>query len=292
MASCGGEGPAQIVVRNVTGHVIASAGAGYAFAMPWGGLNGTYPLLHVAVDFTTLCTETAANWAGKVILANSFYGFATSASDSVPIGCSYETRARVAFAQGAAGMLLSGGEHSPFDWDGTSQRDLIPATVLTPDGPGGAYECIDNAVVAAGGEATIELQSERTPLLEPWFGAICWVLFTPIVLLAVTNLCVSIWQQWRFSMVPTDASTRVVVGLETLFSVFVILRILNGPGCAAAALYIHSKTSAIQRIPNFPLPTLSQHIVPCCATGTTSTGKRLSRMAGIGSPSLSSRSST
>ena len=110
---CGGEGAAGVVVRNLTGGLIASAGAGVAFGMPWGSLNGTYSLKYLPVDHTSLCAPGAgAGWAGKVIMGHDLF--------EDELGCSYETRARVALAQAASGLIYRGIEHTRFDWDARS----------------------------------------------------------------------------------------------------------------------------------------------------------------------------
>ena len=87
----------------------------------------------------------AAIWPG---LARSSPVVSTTA-----LGAHFETRARM--SNNAAGLLFSGSLHNAFDWDGSAHVDLMPSSVANV----AVYECAKDAIMSAGGDATIELTS-------------------------------------------------------------------------------------------------------------------------------------
>ena len=112
-------GSVGIRLFNAAGGILASGPAGNVFSSPWSSaMVGNFSML--SVPDAQLCEFPAGgtdnSWAGQAIFAGPF-----------GVGCSYETRARVAQARGASGVLYKGDLHSPFDWDGSAQTGLAPA---------------------------------------------------------------------------------------------------------------------------------------------------------------------
>lgn len=212
----------DLMLLRVDGVPIARAGAGNVLEMPWGApLKGMYPVLRPEPggDGPLCDSGSAVEWTGRVVLAAAFYG----------PGCSYEARARLAAARGARGLLFDGAYHSPFDWDGSSQRMLPDAAVVLHD----VYACLDDAVrtalhgvggdtaVAAAANVTLEvnLTSTRTPLAETWYTAYGGGLDALLLLLVLSNVLIGARQQYNFHRVRMEPSTRTVVALEMVSQV-------------------------------------------------------------------------
>lgn len=210
--------PTSLQILNATGHVLYSTATNSIFSMPWGGLSGTFPVLAVndMTEGSALCGGGESNWAGKIILAGRFYG----------PGCSFETRARN--SRNAAGLLFSGSLHNPFDWDGTAHEGLMPSAVANY----AVYDCAKSAVLAAGGEATIEITSAQTPLMDAGFQAFSWVFNAPLLIMMWMNIAAAAWQLYRLGNHKVDLSTRAVVCLEATSQLMLFFRQLNGPGYA------------------------------------------------------------
>jgi len=223
----------DLMLLRVDGVPIARAGAGNVLEMPWGApLKGMYPVLRPEPggDGPLCDSGSAVEWTGRVVLAAAFYG----------PGCSYEARARLAAARGARGLLFDGAYHSPFDWDGSSQRMLPDAAVVLHD----VYACLDDAVrtalhgvggdtaVAAAANVTLEvnLTSTRTPLAETWYTAYGGGLDALLLLLVLSNVLIGARQQYNFHRVRMEPSTRTVVALEMVSQAMIFVRLLNGPG--------------------------------------------------------------
>jgi hypothetical protein len=204
------------VILSSAGTVVYRARAGSVFGMPWNALVGTHTIVNGSTDLSSLCALDGTSWDGKVVLGGAFYG----------PGCSYERRAIAAATRKAAGVLFRGQHHSPFDWDGSSQRGLADSSVALDT----EYACIEKAVAELGGEATIQLSPVPTPLSQTWYLALGWAWFAVILAALLVSICVGAWQQWRFWRYGMEMSSRAVVGMEMVMLSMLFIRMLNGPG--------------------------------------------------------------
>ena len=212
------------------GELIATAPVGNVFNSPWGSILGMFSFLDASLE--QLCSpppDGDTGWTGYVVGGKGFYGAL----------CSYETRARIAKQRNASGILFNSDLHSPFDWDGSSQEELAPASFVYKH----VYGCIEGAVLTAAGplgsSTAIELLSSgATPLEGGWYLVLNVALDAFIMSFVLVNILTGLWQQHRFILHAMERSTRAVVGLETISQSFHLIRLLNGPGCVVRVVGI------------------------------------------------------
>lgn len=160
--------------------------------LPYGtAANVTAPLLRPPTGL--LCGAPNEAWRNFIILGDDW---------STP-GCSMEHRARIIQSAGAAAAIFVGTEGVPFDWDGSDTSDI---TLMTGVVPWSDYARLEGHLESGFLNATVA--ATPTPLLDPAFAMVQWLLFVIAILGVCINLCAAVYQFYRFSRTQVRHSRR------------------------------------------------------------------------------------